>query len=306
MSKVVDAGEWTPGRSITCVVVDIHWGFAVIRYAGLAGDDVVRNNRTPHLLTKFDLRLVGLKLAAPNQDRAAGDLQRVAILILAIPMHKGAITESHRARARDLRNLIARAPKGAVHKAHAAGVGGLHPHHRRVRAVEGDKLAVGDQQRHRGAVLHDHSRVTIIRADTQEIAVAEAARSLDELVADVVAKAERVKHVLPVAATEDKRLSVLLLPLEKAWFEAPPRVEMHVLDAPDVEDHVHADAAPQRLAMHVPDQVPLIVPGIDAVVRVEQLHRDYGGILAAHRNRPGVRLRLLGRVLLGIEDHHTL
>src|ERR1035441_1756329 len=236
MSKVVDAGEWTPGRSITRVVVDIHWGFAVIRYAGLAGDDVVRNNRTPHLLTKFDLRLVGLKLAAPNQDRAAGDLQRVATLILAIPMHKGAITESHRARSRDLRNLIARPPECAVHKAHAPRVGGLHPHHCRVGTVEGDELAVGDPKRHRGAVLHDHSRVAIIRADAQEIAVAEAARSLDELVADVVAKAERVKHVLPIAAAEDKRLSMLLLPLEKARFEAPPRVEMHVLDPPDIED----------------------------------------------------------------------
>src|ERR1035441_5066378 len=177
MSKVVDAGEWTPGRSITRVVVDIHWGFAVIRYAGLAGDDIVRNKRTPHLLTKFDLRLVGLKLAAPNQDRAAGDLQCVATLILAIPMHKGAITESHRARARDFRDLIAWPPECAVHKAHAARVAGLHSHHRRVGAVEGDEFAVGDQQRERGAVLHDHSRVTIVRADAQEVAVAEAARS---------------------------------------------------------------------------------------------------------------------------------
>src|ERR1017187_10388201 len=105
----MDASEWTTGPSITRIVADNHRGLAVVHYAGLAGDDVVRNNRTPHLLTKFDLRLVGLKLAAPNQDRAAGDLQCVAILILAIPMHKGAIAESHRACARDLRDLIARA-----------------------------------------------------------------------------------------------------------------------------------------------------------------------------------------------------
>src|ERR1017187_5518752 len=293
MSKVVDAGEWTPGRSITRVVVDIHWGFAVIRYAGLAGDDVVRNNRTPHLLTQFDLRLVGLKLAAPNQDRAAGDLQRVATLILAIPMHKGAITESHRARPRDLRNLISRPPECAVHKAHAPRVGGLHPARCRVGNVEGDELAVGDQHRERGAVLHDHSRITIVRADAQEVAVTEAARSLDELVADVVAKAERVKHVLPVAAAKDKGLPILLLPVEQARFEAPPRIEMHVLYPPDVEDHIHVDAPPERLAMDIPDQVPLIVAGIDSVVRIEQFHREHGGNLPPPRTRPGIRLWLL-------------
>src|ERR1017187_3919495 len=177
----MDASEWTTGPSITRIVADNHRGLAVIRYAGLAGEDVVRNNRAPHFLTQLDLRLVGLKLAAPNQDRAAGDLQRVATLILAIPMHKGAITESHRARPRDLRNLIARPPECAVHKAHAPRVGGLHPHHCRVGTVKGDELAVGDQHRERRAVLHDHSRITIVRADAQEVAVTEAARSLDEL-----------------------------------------------------------------------------------------------------------------------------
>src|ERR1017187_1533856 len=252
----MDASEWTTGPSITRIVADNHRGLAVIRYAGLAGEDVVRNNRAPHFLTQLDLRLGGLELAAANQHSAAGDLQRVATLILAIPMHKGAITESHRARARDLRDLIARPPECAFHKAHAAGVGGLHPHHRRVGTVEGDELTVGNQQRHRSAVLHHHSRITIVRADAQEVAVTEAARSLDELVADVVAKAERVKHVLPVAAAKDKGLPILLLPVEQARFEAPPRIEMHVLYPPDVEDHIHVDAPPERLAMDIPDQVP--------------------------------------------------
>src|ERR1035441_10007968 len=96
MSKVVDAGEWTPGRSITRVVVDIHWGFAVIRYAGLAGEDVVRNNRAPHFLTQLDLRLVGLKLAAPNQDRAARDLQRVATSAILHPLISRRIRQLHR------------------------------------------------------------------------------------------------------------------------------------------------------------------------------------------------------------------
>src|ERR1017187_10586192 len=99
-------------------------------------------------------------------------------------------------------------------------------------------------------------RVAIVRADAQEVAVTEAARSLDELVADVVAEAKRVQHVLPVAAAKDKGLPILLLPVEQTRFEAPPRIEMHVLYPPDVEDHIHVDAPPERLAMNIPDQVP--------------------------------------------------
>ena len=71
-------------------------------------------------------------------------------------------------------------------------------------------------------------------------------------------------------------------------------------------DHVHEHAPPQGLALHVADQVPLVVAGVDAVVGVEQFDREHGGVLAAHRNRPGIGLRLLGRVLLGIIDHHAL
>src|ERR1019366_10791763 len=103
----MDVGDWITGRSITGIIVDNHRRLAVVHYAGLAGDNVVRNNCAPHLLTELDLRLVGLEPAAPNKDRAAGDLQRGAPFILAVPMHKGAIAESHRPRARDFRDLIA-------------------------------------------------------------------------------------------------------------------------------------------------------------------------------------------------------
>ena len=62
------------------------------------------------------------------------------------------------------------------------------------------------------AVLDDQRGVAIIGADAQEVAVADAGGGLDELVADVVAEAEGVEDVLPVAAAEDERLAVLLLP----------------------------------------------------------------------------------------------
>ena len=265
----MDWGDWRTGPSITRVVLDIHHRLAAVRDTGFAVEDIVRDDCPPNLLSQLDLRFVGLELTAADQNGAAGHLQRVTSFIVAIPLHEGAIAEAHRTLARDFRNLVAGPPKGAVHKAHAAGVGGLHAHHRGIGAVEGDELAVGDQQRKRSAVLHDHGGVTIIRADAQEIPVAEASRGLDELVADVIAKAKGVEDVLPVAAAEDKRLPVRLLLVEQARFHAPPRVEMHVLDPPDVVDHVHIDAPSQGLAVHVPDQVPLIATGIDAVVGVK-------------------------------------
>ena len=109
--------------------------------------------------------------------------------------------------------------------------------HRRVGAVEGDELAVGDQQRRTGAVCSTTTDgVAIVGADAQEVAVAGARLGLDELVADVVAEAERVEHVLPVGPAEDERLAVLHLPVEQLGPHAPPRVEVDVLDPADVVD----------------------------------------------------------------------
>ena len=274
--------------------------------ARFAGDDIIRNHRAPHLLAKLDLRPVGLKLAAPDQHGPASHLQRIPPLLVLIPLHEAAIAEAHRALARDLRDLIARPPEGTVHKPHAARVGPLHPHHRRVRAVEGDELTVGNQQRHGGTVLDHQSRIAVVRADAQEVAVADAAFRLHELIAHVVAEAERVIDILPVSATEDKRLSMLLLPFEQLRLHAPPRIEVHVLDPPDVVDAVHVNTPPQGLAVDIPDQVPLVLAGVNAVVGVEQLHCEHRRVLAAHRDRPGIWLRLLGRVLLGIINNDAL
>ena len=81
---------------------------------------------------------------------------------------------------------------------------------------------------------------------------------------------------------------------------------MHVLDPSDVHNHVHKDSPAQWLAVHVPDQVPLVVAGVDAVIGIEQFDREHRGILSAHRNCPGIGAWLFVRVLLGIVDHHAL
>ena len=169
--------------------------------------------------------------------------------------------------------------------------------------MEGDELAVRDEQPHRRAVLDDQRRVAIVGADAEEVAVAEAGSSLDELVADVVAEAEGVQDVLPVAAPEDERLAVLLLPLEQARTCAPPGVEVDVLDTPDVVNRVHEHAAPEGLAVHVPNQVPFVAGSVNAVVGVKQFDLEHGGVLSAHGDRPRVGARLLRRVLVRVVDH---
>ena len=48
----------------------------------------------------------------------------------------------------------------------------------------------------------------------QEVAVADARGGLDKLVADPVAKAKRVQHILPVGPAKNEGLAIFLLPLE--------------------------------------------------------------------------------------------
>ena len=93
----------------------------------------------------------------------------------AVPLDEGAVAEADRAAPGDPGDLVARPPEGAIDEPHAAGVGGLHLDHRRVRAVEGDELAVGDQQAEGRGFLDHHGRVAIVGADAEEVAVADAA-----------------------------------------------------------------------------------------------------------------------------------
>ena len=54
--------------------------------------------------------------------------------------------------------------------------------------------------------------------------------------------------------------------------------------------------------MHIPDQMPLVVPSIYAIVRVQQFDCQHRRILPTHGDRPGIGLRLLARVLLWVID----
>jgi hypothetical protein len=97
-----------------------------------------------------------------------------------------------------------------------------------------------------------------------------------------------------------------MLPREELRLHAPPRVEVDVLDPPDVVNVIHQDAAPQRLPVNVADQVTLVPRGVNAVVGIQQFDREHRRVLAAHRDGVGIWLRLFVRVLVRIVDDHAL
>src|SRR5260370_460452 len=65
--------------------------------------------------------------------------------------------------------------------------------HGGVRAAIRTKSAVGEENAEPRPRIHRHSRVTIIGADAEEVAVAHALSSLDEPVTDAVTVAECVE-----------------------------------------------------------------------------------------------------------------
>jgi hypothetical protein len=137
------------------------------------------------------LRLVGLKLAAANERRAAGDLQRVATFVVAVPLHEGAVAESDRALARDLRDLVARPPEGAIHKPHAARISLLHPHHGRVRAMKGDEFPIGNINEFCKQKGKDITREIISRAIQQKKDLREAGILLGVIQSEDPSKSEK-------------------------------------------------------------------------------------------------------------------
>jgi len=80
---------------------------------------------------------------------------------------------------------------------------------------------------------------------------------------------------------------------------------MHVLDPANIVDVVDQNAAPKGLSLHVSDQVPLIMLGVDAVVGVEQFNREHGRVFAAHRNGPGIRGRFFIDLLIRVIQNHA-
>src|SRR5437762_2416145 len=77
------------------VIIYSHRPFAQIFDPFCSFDNVVGDDGAPDRFSQVHLRLILLKLAPPHEHGPAFNLQRRALLIFPVPLHKGAITEAH-------------------------------------------------------------------------------------------------------------------------------------------------------------------------------------------------------------------
>src|SRR5262245_1035593 len=178
-------------------------------------EQVIRDDRPSKMLAEFDLRFVFLEIAAAHQECAADGLDGMKALPVVVPLNESAIAEAYGALAVYPGDLIARPPEGTIDEPHGPSIGGVDAHHGRVRAVKGDELAVGNQQRHRSAILDHQGGKTVVGADAEEISVANSGLSFDEFVTDVIPETKGVVSVLPIASSKNKSFAMSLLPGEK-------------------------------------------------------------------------------------------
>ena len=160
------------------------------------------------------MRPVLSEFTSSNENGSALGVDGRALALPAAPLHECAVTEADGPSAGEFCNLIARPPERAVAEANAARVRGRDFNHRRVGSVKRDELAVCDEQSIGGAVLDNEGGITIIGADAEKIAIANARPGPDEFIADFISETEGVVHVLPVGAAEDECLAVFPLPSE--------------------------------------------------------------------------------------------
>ena len=302
---------WYGGREssstlIAQVIAQIDFAFAEIINTGFARQNVIGDHGSAHAFTQFDLGFVFLEFTTADQNGAARGLDRMATFLFLVPLHEGAVAEADGPFTRHFGNLIARTPEGAIHETDRSGVGFADADHGRIWSMERNEFAVGNQQAKTGGIVNHHRGETIVRANPKEISVTYACPGLDELVTNAVPEAKRVIDILPIAASEDEGLAVLLLPLQQFRLVAPPGVEVDILDPANVVDIIDVNPPAQRLSLNVPDEVALVMRGINSVIRIEQLDPEHRWILPAQRNTPGIGFGLIGRILFWIIQYDTL
>src|SRR5579862_5056512 len=172
---------------IARVIVDYSMA-AAVGDAGFAGKNIAGNHSAPDGFVEIDLWFVFLKFAAANHECPAFRPDSRAAFVISVPLHKGAIAEADSPAAGDFGNLIARAPKSAIFKSHAAGIVRSHTNHGWIGPVERSKFAIGNEQAILSAVIHFHRGKTIVGANAQKISIAKAGLRLDEFVADIIAE----------------------------------------------------------------------------------------------------------------------
>src|ERR1700751_1979361 len=248
--------------------------------------------------------LVLTEFTALNQTAAGSNLDRSAVSRFP-PLHEGAIAESNRALSVDLRNLVARTPESAVTDANHSFVCQSDLYHRGIVAMERRKFAIRDKKPVRRGLLNQNGAIAVIGSYAKKVPVTPAGRCFYEFVTDVVTKAECVQHIFPIGAAKDKCLPVLCLPLIDPGVRTPPRVEMNILDAPDIENSIHPDTATKRLPGDIAYVMALVLACIDPLIRIQQLDIEDRRILAAHRDRPRIRDGFAVKLLFRIVNSQT-
>src|SRR5436190_11005981 len=122
-------------QSIAGVIGNVNGAFAMFGDTGFTGNNVPGDNGPPDGFAKLDLRFVLAEFTATDQNGPALDLQSGAALLVVIPLNEGAVGKTNGALARNSGDLIAWAPKGAIHETDAARVCGFNADHGWVRAV---------------------------------------------------------------------------------------------------------------------------------------------------------------------------
>jgi hypothetical protein len=241
------------------------------------------------------------KFTAMNQDAAGSSLNRSPISVLS-PLQKCAIAEANGTLTINLRNLLARSPKSAVADADNSFVRSANFDHGWIIAMKRSKFSIRDEESIRSGLLDKDGAIAIISANSKEISIAAAGRCFYKLVPDTIAEAKCVEHILPIGTAKDECFAIFGLPLIDHAVRIPPRVEMDILDAANVIDGVNPDTTAKRLASDVPYVMALILAGIDALKRIEQLDIEDCWILSAHGDGPRIWDRLLVGLLFRIVD----
>src|SRR6266436_2932683 len=127
--------------SVTEVVAQVYFAFALVCDSRLSGQDVIRDDRPANSLAQLNLGFVFLKFAASDQQRAPDSLNGMAPFLFSVPLHKRTIAEADSSLAVNLRDLIAGPPEGAVHKPDTSRVGSFDPNHGGIRAMERNKFS---------------------------------------------------------------------------------------------------------------------------------------------------------------------
>ena len=153
-----------------------------------------------------------------------------------------------------------------------------------------------------GSLFDKDGAIAINHPDSKEISIAATSRCFYKFITGMVAEAKCVEHILPIGAAKNECFAGFGLPLVDLAVRIPPWIKVDIFDASDVIDSVHPDATAKRLPGDVPYVMALILAGVNALIRIQQLDIENCWIFSTHSNGPRIGSRRLVSLLLRIVD----